>query len=75
MLALLELLHIFLVQLAECPLDVDLELSIDRLVDVMWTLSLTECVSPHQCLDRYCDCHLVLYQGEPEGLFPGAHTW
>lgn len=75
MLAYLEQLHI-LMDIADGPDGVeDDKIAVDQTIDHMWTLGLSSGVSPHQHLDRYCNCHLALYQGEPESLWGSRGGW
>lgn len=47
----------------------------DRLVDSMWVVALECALTPHLCPDRYCHCHVALYQGEPETLWGNRIGW
>ena len=49
--------------------------AVEQIVDRMWTLGQSVALSPHQCNDRYCYCHLVIRDGEPVPLFGDPNGW
>lgn len=44
-------------------------------IDAMWTLAQSAALSPHLCRDRYCLCHVLLHEGEPQPLFGDPNGW
>ena len=52
------------------PWDHRLPEYLEQAADVCWTVALALNLSPHQCLDRYCHCHIVLGERKPPTL-PG----
>lgn len=41
---------------------------VGHLAESMWLDALTAGVSPHVCPNRYCDCHVVLWDATPPML-------
>lgn len=76
---LLEQLHGACALVESDPLDVVNYENRDELADRLWQLSLMHQLTPHVCPDRYCICHVVLFDREPEDLFDflvaGKHLW
>jgi hypothetical protein len=52
---------------------------VDALGSMIWELCLSQGLKAHVCPDRYCSCHLVLWDREPESPFPWEeipkHSW
>lgn len=71
----LDALHVALQREHDLPLEERWAEEADRLVDSMWTVALETNRSPHLCPDRYCWCHVALYQGEPETLWGTRQGW
>lgn len=44
------------------------EQPVSILAQSMWIDATTAGISPHVCLNRYCDCHVALWAEEPEQL-------
>lgn len=52
------------------PIDPKISETIAQVADLCWEVGLATKRSPHLCMDRYCECHLVLAEAEPPRL-PG----
>jgi hypothetical protein len=70
----LEQMHVLLNQGPHAPLTDEEQERLDALAATAWEISLAHGTTPHTCKDRYCHCHVVLWEAEPEGLFP-RHDW